>query len=238
LFMHSGFPLTRWPDGHEAWIWLTEKDDRTLAAALNLLGVATQRNGFPLFEMEFTYERPATEGEVLIIGRVPSILLELREAAPLKLLDDGVIVPYPVVRGWNTELTAPATSRQKGALGARRGVMMQFQSPWHSGRTVTMLAAERAEDLQAASLLLTTSVVQGQTRGDLVLIESGEPKPTVSAMDTGARYATGKKGSYSPIESFLYTRPEAYYAAAGVGLLLLCVGIYFGLKRLRAIRRK
>ena len=58
LFMHSGFPITRWPDGHEAWIWLTEKDDRVLAAALNVLGVATQRNGFPLFEMAFTYERP------------------------------------------------------------------------------------------------------------------------------------------------------------------------------------
>jgi hypothetical protein len=142
------------------------------------------------------------------------------------------------VRGWNAELGAPATSRQKGTLGTRRGLMMQFQSPWHSGRTITVFSAERVEDLQAASMLLTSSSVQGQTRGDLMIVESGEPDPVVSALDTGARYATGKKGTYSPIESFLYTRPVAYYATAGLGLALLCVGLFFGLRRLRAIRRK
>ncbi len=209
-----------------------------LAAALNVLGVATQRNGFPLFEMAFTYEKPATEGEVLVVGRMASLGAELLKAAPLKVIDGEMQVPYPVVRGWNAALTASATSRQKGALGNNRGVLMQFQSPWYSGRTVTLLTAERAEDLLMASALLTTSAVQGQTRGDLVLIEPAEPEPSVSAMDTGARYATGKKGSYSPVESFLYTRPEAYYAAAGLGLLLACVGVFFGLRRWRAKRGK
>ncbi len=238
LFMHSGFPLTRWPDGHESAIWLAEKDDRVLAAALNVLGVATQRNGFPLFETAFTYGRPATEGEVLVVGRLAALDAELLKAAPLRLAGGEMQVPYPVVRGWNAELTAPATSRQKGAVGAGRGLLMQFQSPWHPGRTVTMLAAEGAEDLRVASALLTTSTVQGQAKGDLVLIEAGDPEPSVSALDTGARYATGKKGSYSPVESFLYTRPAAYYAAAGIGLLLVCAGMFFGLRRWRAKRTK
>ena len=238
LFMHSGFPLTRWPDGHDAAIWLSEKDDNVLAAALNVLGVATQRNGFPLFEMAFTYQRPATQGEVLVVGRMATLDAELLKAAPLKVAGGETQVPYPVVRGWNTEQTAPATSRQKGAIGSGRGVLMQFQSPWYPGRTVTMLTAERAEDLLTTSALLTTSVVQGQTHGDLVLIEPGETEPTVSAMDTGAHYATGKKGSYSPLESFLYTRPEAYYAAAALGVLLVCLGVFFGLRRWKAKRGK
>ncbi len=236
LFMHSGFPLTRWPDGHEAKVWLTEKDDRVLAAALNVLGVATQRNGFPLFEMELTHERPSGEAEVLVVGRMGTLGAEVLKAAPLKVADSEALVPYPVVRGWNTENTAAATSRQKGALGTGRGLLMQFQSPWFAGRTVTLLTAERAEDLLAASALLTNAAVQGQTQGDLVLIEPTEAEPLVSAMNSGARYATGKKGSYSPLESFLYTRPEAYYAAAGIGLLLLCVGVFFGLRRWRARR--
>jgi hypothetical protein len=238
LFMHSGFPVTRWPDGHEAKIWLTEKDDRVLASALNVLGVATQRNGFPLFEMELTYTQPADEAEVLVVGRMGTLGADLLRAAPLKVVDGEALVPYPVVRGWNAELTSSATSRQKGALGTGRGLLMQFQSPWHAGRTVTMLTAERAEDLLAASALLTTSAVQGQTRGDLVLIEPGDPEPKVGAMDSGARYATGKKGSYSPVESFLYTRPWAYYAAAAVGVLLLCLGLFFALRRWRAKRLK
>ena len=238
LFMHSGFPLTRWPDGHEAFIWLTEKDDRVLAAALNLVGVATQRNGFPLFEMEFTYERPATEGEVLVFGRVSTVPAELRQAAPLKILDDSVVVPYPVVRGWNTEFVASASSKQKSALGPGRALLMQFQSPWYSGRTVTMLTAARAEDLVEASQALLTAAVQGKATGDIVLIEPGDPEPQVSAMVAGSPYATGKRGSYSTLESFLYTRPVAYYAVSAVALLLLGIGLFFALRRWHAKRHK
>ena len=238
LFMHSGFPLTRWPDGHEAFIWLTEKDDRVLAAALNLVGVATQRNGFPLFEMEFTYERPATEGEVLVFGRVSTVPAELRQAAPLKILDDSVVVPYPVVRGWNTEFVASASSKQKSALGPGRALLMQFQSPWYSGRTVTMLTAARAEDLVEASQALLTAAVQGKATGDVVLIEPGDPEPQVSAMVAGSPYATGKRGSYSTLESFLYTRPVAYYAVSAVALLLLGIGLFFALRRWHAKRHK
>ena len=238
LFMHSGFPLSRWPDGHESWVWLTEKDDRVLAAALNMVGVATQRNGFPLFEMEFTYERPPVGGELLVVGRIPTVPLELRQAAPLKLLDDGVVVPYPVVRGWNSEFVQSATSKQKSVLGSGRALLMQFQSPWHSGRTVTMLTGTGAEDLFEASRALLTASVQGQTKGDLVLIEPGEPEAKVSAMEAGSPYATGKSGTYSPLQSFLYSRPVAYYGVSAGALLLLGIALYFALRRWRAKRRK
>ena len=238
LFMHSGFPLSRWPDGHESWVWLTEKDDRVLAAALNMVGVATQRNGFPLFEMQFTYERPPVSGELLVVGRVPTIALELRQAAPLKFLDDSVSVPYPVVRGWNTEFMQSATSKQKSALGPGRALLMQFQSPWHSGRTVTMLTGAGADDLIDASRALLTAAVQGQTKGDLVLIEAGEPEPKVSAMEAGSPYSTGKSGTYSPVQSFIYSRPFVYYGVIAGGVLLLAIALYFGLRRWRAKRRK
>jgi hypothetical protein len=238
LFMHSGFPLTRWPDGHESTVWLTEKDDRVLAAALNMVGVATQRNGFPLFEIEFTYQRPAAEGELLVVGRIPTVSTELRRAAPLKLLDDGVIVPYPVVRGWNTEFVQSASSKQKSVLGSGRALLMQFESPWYSGRTVTLLTGSRAEDLIDASRALLTATVQGQTKGDLVLIESSEPEPKVTAMEAGNPYATGKSGSYSPLESFLYTRPVIYYGVIAGTLLLLGAALFFGLRRWRAKRHK
>ena len=238
LFMHSGFPLTRWPDGHESYVWLTEKDDRVLAAALNIMGVATQRNGFPLFETQFTYERPAKGGEVLVIGRVMSIPKELRQAAPLKILDDGVVAPYPVVRGWNTEFVQAASSKQQSSLGLERALLMQFESPWHSGRTVTMLTGARPEDVAEASVALLTSSAQSQTKGDLVLIEPGDPDPKISAMVGGSPYATGQQGSFSPLQSFLYTRPVAYYVVSAVGILLLVLAMYFGLRRWRARRHK
>ena len=237
LFMHSGFPITRWPDGHEAYVWLADKDERTLAAALNLVGLATQRNGFPLFGLTFTHERPAEAGEILVVGASAAIDREIRSAAPLKLLEDGVTVPYPVVRGWNTEASA-AFSRQQSALGTGRGLLMQFQSPYQAGRSVVMLTASGADDLLATSRLLLTGQVQSESKGDLVLIEPGEKEPKVTAISAGTRYATGKKGSYSPIESFLYTRPVAYYSAIAIALLLFAGALYVGLKRLRRGSRK
>ena len=236
LFMHSGFPVTRWPDGHEAYVWLADKDERTLAAALNLVGLATQRNGFPLFGLTFTYDRPAAAGELLVVGVAPAVAREIRSAAPLKLLEEGVTVPYPVVRGWNTE-SVSATSRQQSALGAGRGLLMQFQSPFEAGRSVVMLTASGADDLLATSRLLLTGQVQSQSRGDLVLIEAGDPEPRVTSMDAGQRYATGKKGSYSAVESFLYTRPAIYYTVIALVLLALSASLFFVLKRWRKKRR-
>ncbi len=237
LFMHSGFPITRWPDGHEAYVWLADKDERTLAAALNLVGLATQRNGFPLFGLTFTYDKPAEAGELLVIGSAPTIDKDIRSAAPLKLLEDGVTVPYPVVRGWNAEATLAATSRQQSALGTGRGLLMQFQSPYQAGRSVVMLTGSSAEDVLLASRMLLTGAVQSQSKGDLVLIEPGEKEPMVTAISAGEHYATGKKGTYSPLESFLYTRPIAYYSVIALALLLFTGMLFFVLKRWRARRR-
>jgi cellulose synthase (UDP-forming) len=237
LFMHSGFPFTRWPDGHEAFVWLADKDDRTLAAALNLVGLATQRNGFPMFGLTYTYDRPREPGEILVVGASPAIDKDMRASAPLKLLEDGVTVPYPVVRGWNTE-TSAAFSRQQSALGSGRGLLMQFQSPYQAGRSVVMLTASGPDDLLAASRMVLLGQVQSQAKGDLVLIEPGPTvDPQVTSMEVGARYATGKKGSYSPVESFLYTRPIVYYATIVTVLLAFAVALFYGLKKWRARRR-
>jgi hypothetical protein len=232
LFVHSGFPLTRWPDGHEGYVWLADKDERTLAAALNLVGLATQRNGFPLFGLTFTHDKPAEPGELVVVGISAAIARDIRAAAPLKILEDGVTVPYPVVRGWNVE-AASATSLQKSALGAGRALFMQFQSPYEAGRSVIMLTAVTPDDLLAASKLLLLGPVQSQTTGDLVLIEPGEKEPKITSIAVGARYATGKEGSYSALESFLYTRPIAYYGAIAGSVLVLVGAIWFFVRRRR-----
>jgi hypothetical protein len=236
LFVHSGFPLTRWPDGHEGYIWLADKDERTLAAALNLVGLATQRNGFPLFGLTFTHDKPAEPGEIVMVGISSAVSRDIRAAAPLKILEDGVTVPYPVVRGWNVDAVS-ATSRQQSALGAGRALFMQFESPYEAGRSVVMLTAITQDDLLQASKLLLTGPVQSQTHGDLVLIEPGEKEPKVTSIAAGAHYATGKEGSYSAVESFLYTRPVAYYGAIAASVLVLVAVIYFVLRRRRKAKK-
>jgi hypothetical protein len=56
-------------------------------------------------------------------------------------------------------------------------------------------------------------------------------------MESGCHYATCKKGTYSPVESFLYTRPEVYYAVIAIVLLAGTAALFFVLRRWRAKRR-
>src|SRR5262249_48343191 len=201
-----------------------------------VVGVGTQRNGFPLFGLEFTFTKPTEPGEIVVVGISAAVARDIRAAAPLKILEDGVTVPYPVVRGWNVE-AASATSRQQSALGAGRALFMQFQSPYEAGRSVVMLTAITPDDLLEGSKMLLTGPVQSQTKGDLVLIEPGEKEPKVTSITAGARYATGKEGSYSALESFLYTRPIAYYGAIAGSVLLLVGTIWFFVRRRRARKK-
>jgi hypothetical protein len=140
------------------------------------------------------------------------------------------------VRGWNEQSTS-AISRQRSSLGPGSGLLMQFQSPYQSGRSVILLTATLNEDLESVSRAILDSTVQSQAHGDLVHIEPGK-EIRVTSMSAGPRYVTGKTGSYSPVESFLYTRPVLYYAAAGLAVLALAIIGFLGLRRWRAKRRE
>jgi len=59
-------------------------------------------------------------------------------------------------------------------------------------------------------------------------------EPKVTSLNSGPRYATGKKGSYSAVESFLYTRPLAYYGAIALSLLAFVAALYYVIRRRRA----
>jgi len=95
-----------------------------------------------------------------------------------------------------------------------------------------------AEDVESVSRAILDSTVQAQSRGDLVHIEPAKSEAKVTSMSAGPRYATGKKGSYSWLDSVLYTRPYVYYALSGLAIVLLALFGFFGLRRWRAKRRQ
>jgi hypothetical protein len=115
---------------------------------------------------------------------------------------------------------------------------MQFQSPYKSGRTAMMLTGVSPQDVLLGSQLLLLGEVQGQTSGDMVLLEPGQPEPKVTSVLSGTSYATGKAGSYSPVESFLFTKPVAYYSVIGGVLVILSVALFLILRRLRARNKR
>lgn len=239
LFMLNGFPFTRWPDGYETKIYLTDTDDSSVAAMLNVTGLITQKNGFPLLGMQVDPDPPNDKwkGELFIIGSPGKVPKEFKERSPI-FVGDHSQIPYPVVRDWEGEYTL-AYSTQTSQLGAERGYMMQFESPYMAGRSVMVMAAEGGASLQRLSRVLMDTEVQAQAQGGLMLVETGEQfaKPRVTSFGTGALYTTGKSGTASKVESFLYDHPYFYYATVALVTLGLALGLFWALQRYRAGRK-
>jgi cellulose synthase operon protein B len=236
LFALNGFPFTRWPDGFESLIYVPQGDPAGLEAALNMIGMITQKNGFPLFGMEIVTDEPRNwKGEIMIIGQVGSIPEGLLQGAPLKSAKESRI-PYPIARGWDTE-TAVAISRQSSRLGPGVGVVMQYESPLQLGHSVVLILAETSEDVSKLGLALLDPAVQGAVKGDLMFIEFGEPeKHKVLAMSVGPRYTSGNKGDVNPIDAFLFSNPWTFYALVALVVLGLAGLTWLALRRYRRKR--
>ena len=236
LFMLNGFPFTRWPDGFESMIYLADTSDESIAAAMNVVGLMSQKNSFPLLNIRIGLTPPKDwKGDLITIGLSKALPPEMREKSPLRTSNTS-LVPYPIVHGWEGE-SSLSFIRQASALGEGRGLLMQFESPFQKGKTVMSLLADNPADLLHLSEAMLDAGVQGQVFGDLTLVEFTQPKLKVTSMVVGEKYTTGKMGNISRIESFLYAHPYIYYLLMGVLILAFAGTIYIMLKRYRATRK-
>lgn len=257
LLFQDGFPFTRWPDGRETVISLAKNDLHTLAAALNLIGLLTQKVGYPLFRIRITtkvVEFP--DQEIILIGTVEKLPLRVKKLTPLKLTIPSV-VPYPVLyrligepqTGWwvrfkkdflslfHSKLVLPtvidfALSTQKiSCLGAKRVALMLFQSPSTKGRSVLLLTANNSEEIEKFSQLLLDPSLQCECYGDLVMADLDSVPYKLTSMEIGPRYYSIKKGVLSPRYQSLFIKPWYFLLILFLTILLLGTGAYILLKR-------
>ena len=234
LFMLNGFPITRWPDGYESMVYLADTDDNTVSSALNLLGLITQKNGWPLFGVQLSTEPPLDwKGELMVIGPEKSIPVSFKENAPLKLMDEAV-VSYPVIASWEDDVTF-AHSSQKSEMGKGFGAMMQYQSSVEKGRSVFLITAANSEELQKLSIALLDPGVQSNSKGDLAFIKLLPPDYNVYSVSINKKYFTGKLGQISSIEIFLHSSPYIYYGAI-IAVVLIFGGLLYIIMKRRKLR--
>jgi len=262
LFFQDGFPFTRWPDGRDTVIFLAEKSMNTLAAALNLLAISSQKIGYPAFGARFTFDAPKDPNrEVLVVGPVLQIPPDLLKAAPVKFSRDGSISypqlkkPDPESRGedsWIRKLLSrfispPAVERtlsppwgafsqQVSGLGAQRAILSQFQSPYQIGRSVVLLSAASSEELFQGAVMMWEPVVQGRIRGDLAILELASPEFQVASAEMGSKYFVGERGPVSRLSSLLYTYPWLFLGLLIVAFIILAYAIHHLLKKQRRKR--
>jgi hypothetical protein len=232
LFLLDGFPITRWPDGYESMFYLTHADYDTVAAALNIIGIISQKNGYPLFGTKISFEKPATwKGEIIMLGDVKTIPEEFIGRAPLKIAKESV-VPYTVIRDWETEISL-AFSGQSSSIGPDLGIVMEYQSPYKIGRSVVQITGISTKEVLATSKALLEPGVQNQIKGDLAMIDLDQPDYRVKSLSAGKSYYTGQRGTFFMIEYYFYKYTYLNYILLALFVLLLSAAAYYFLQKLR-----
>lgn len=232
LFMQDGFPFTRSPDGYGSMIYLTRPDYSSIGAALNLIGLITQRNGYPLIGTRIAFDRlEEWKGDMIVLADTGSLPNELLDQAPLKPAKMSS-VPYPVAGGWEGE-SALALSKQFSGIGRGSGAVMEFQSPYKKGRSVLLLTAASTAELSTLSYALLDPGVRSQSTGDLVLVDLSQNDYKVTSLSAGEKYITGKSGKISLIDYYLYRYPSLYYIFFGLLVLFISITLFSYLKNVR-----
>ncbi len=234
LFSLNGFPFTRWPDGFKTIVYLPKPDDASIDAALDMIGMITQKNGFPLFETRISFSEPKNwEGEILVIGKSSSIPESIMARAPVQLHGIATI-PYPVSRGWDSETTI-SFSKQLSGLGNGTGLVMEFESPYKKGRSVVLMTAQDDGDVAKLGDALLQPDILARMKGGVSLIKLNVPNYDVVSISVGKKYTTGEKGDISFASSFLYAHPYVFYGILALILIMLGLIAY---KLLSSYRKK
>ncbi|MBI4665421.1 MAG: cellulose biosynthesis cyclic di-GMP-binding regulatory protein BcsB [Nitrospinae bacterium] len=230
LFMLNGFPFTRWPDGFESLIYITKDDPALINAAMNVIGMVTQRNGYPLLGMKISLEKPDKwEGELITIGSVNTIPDEFKKGTPLTLMQETQ-VRYPVVDNLGGE-TSYAFSKQIAGLGPDSALLMESQSPFKSGRAMLTMTAMTPEDVLKLSRALFEPEAQTQINGDTAVVEFGETNLKIATQSATEHFFVGKFGKITFLDYFFHTYHYAYYFLLGGILLISTLILYFFFKR-------
>lgn len=259
LFFQDGFPFTRWPDGRETTVYITSSRTKTINSSLNLIGLMSQKIGYPLLNIDIVFEEPEDwKREIIVVGEIATVPESIQKEAPLKY-GPLVTAPYPVIDSlaengtvskWekmknyvmgtpelrSEPLVETAFSKQTGGLGSDQGIIMEFESPYETGRSVFLVTAASENDLLTLSRALLDTSVQGASKGSMALVDFAGEQNQVWSLDVGENYYSGNLSTANQLKSVINTSRWKFFALLAISLLILTISIFYILMRVRSTR--
>lgn len=262
VFFQDAFPFGSWPDLRETTLVLTEKSMATAAAAVNIIALCAQKIGYPPFDIKtaFSLDKAAADTDIIIVGPLATIPKSISDIAPLAGIDPTDVTfpnmerpkensakPFdfkslsfgdsnaaPKNRSDRVQFS-PVKSSMTGTLGSGRAVLMQMQHPRQAARTVMVLSASSADNLENGSQALWESAVQSNCTGDLTFLDFTTSEHSAKSMQIGPSYYLGSPGPAPGFQNMINNHPMIALAVLLVLLLLICLII---LRLLRNRRKK
>ena len=251
FFTGAGFPFTRHANLSETAAVLPDRPSPVeLSALFGLLGRMAAIVGLPATGIEVVRSAGlarVADRDLVVVGalgtRNPALETLLREGtgrAPVRLEGARLSVALPDALAGIRELFPGAPRRQERARAAAQlqqpadglGVLVGFESPLRSGRSVVALTGATPAGLETVLAALRDPEQVGRIQGDLALVSAGR----VTAYRTGPIYTSGSLPFWLWPQYYMGGRPHLLLAGLALAALLVSLPAYWAL-RLRIARR-
>ncbi|MBP0447374.1 UDP-forming cellulose synthase catalytic subunit [Roseomonas sp. SSH11] len=246
-FVGSGFPYTRMADLSSTAVVLPDRASPVeISTALNLIGRIAAIVGYPATRIEVA--RPGgleavSNRDLLVIGplnRQPALSALLRDG-PITVEGNRVNVALPDAldnfrnifisddrRLDRERLTATLGGNQ----GEGIGLLIGFQSPLNSDRSVVALTGSSQQGMEAMVAALRDPEQQPRIQGDVAHVSNGQ----VTSFKVSRNYGVGSLPITLLPQRYLTTRPDLMLGLLVIAALVIAIPLYWTLRR-RAISR-
>ncbi len=235
-FASLGYPFTRMADLSGTAVVMPDRPNPfELGMYLTLMGRMGEATGYPVLRHTIVTAADAdraTDADLLVIGSANSQALMSKWADKLPVVpingERRVREPdatwMPSYR-WE-EKDVQFTPQPKGDLNLTGNgyltTIMAFESPLKSEKSVVMIHADKAADLQKVSDVLTDPERVGQIKGDLVVVDD----KTVNHTKVSATYYVGSLSRWQRLQWLLEDHPVWVGILAALVCLLAAIAAY------------
>ena len=212
-FFDTTYPFSIYPDFSQTLVYLTDKVPDTIGAYLTLMAFVGERTMFPAYKVAVTTDVSVLKNsnkDLLIIGKLEELPVELKENSPLSLRNGILTIHYPLMKrigNYLREIFLGKKERENeyesivrlGSGFSNLFAGMAFESPYESGKTVVLFSSTSPGTLSKGMELLFHPEVIGKLYGDTVLFDVSSKKGW--GIDIGNKYFVGTLPFY---ERFLF----------------------------------
>ena len=197
---YTGYPYSKMADLSETVVLLHDAPDRhEIESMLTVLGHIGNKTGYPATAVSVASIRDTekfADKDMLVVGsseRLRSLLEDWQSYMQVNLLSDEQ--PYPGIGSqylkrwmhWSEQMVI--FNLLKGEEGM---VLLGFESPLQSGRSVIMLTAHKTSDLAREASLLNTFDKARDFDGDVVVVTNKAGYDGATSFNWAPKYALGK----------------------------------------------
>ncbi|NKE44533.1 UDP-forming cellulose synthase catalytic subunit [Roseomonas frigidaquae] len=247
FFAGSGFPFTRMADFSDTAAVLPDRPNEVeLSGFLTLMGRLASHVGHATTGIQVVRSGAldSVAGRDLLVigtlGRQPALERLLGENGPVTLQGNRLSVALPdALEGFRNLFLGdePRVAREQAqamlaSTGDGLGILMGFESPLRSGKSVVALTGTTSQGLEQMLAALRDPEQSPRVQGDLALLSAGR----ITGFTLGNHYTVGTLPPYIWPQYFLQTRPDLLLLLLAIACAIIAVPAYWALRRRAAIR--